>query len=129
MKMEVPVGIAPTYGGFADPCLTPWLRHQIIEKTAVWQNPTTYNLLPTTYAPTPPTGTSLRPISDAPASPGRAPAREGALRSPCNRPSAPPCSAGKTASPALPGWAGRRTCASEPFRHPPSHRAHRGERT
>ena len=27
-RMEVPVGIAPTHGGFADPCLTAWLRHQ-----------------------------------------------------------------------------------------------------
>src|SRR3989338_1075212 len=27
-RLEVPVGIAPTHGGFADPCLTTWLRHQ-----------------------------------------------------------------------------------------------------
>ena len=26
--LEVPVGIAPTHGGFADPCLTAWRRHQ-----------------------------------------------------------------------------------------------------
>ncbi len=26
--MEVPAGIAPAYGGFADPCLTAWRRHQ-----------------------------------------------------------------------------------------------------
>ena len=32
--MEVPVGIAPTYGGFADPCLTTWLRHQPIYHTS-----------------------------------------------------------------------------------------------
>ena len=25
--VEVPAGIAPAYGGFADPCLTTWLRH------------------------------------------------------------------------------------------------------
>ncbi len=26
-NVEVPAGIAPAYGGFADPCLTAWRRH------------------------------------------------------------------------------------------------------
>lgn len=32
--MEVPVGIAPTHEGFAVPCLTTWLRHQMSERAA-----------------------------------------------------------------------------------------------
>ncbi len=31
VTLEVPVGIAPTHGGFADPCLTAWRRHQNID--------------------------------------------------------------------------------------------------
>ena len=27
-RMEVPARIAPAHGGFADPCLTTWLRHR-----------------------------------------------------------------------------------------------------
>ena len=30
-RLEVPAGIAPANGGFADPCLTTWLRHQWIQ--------------------------------------------------------------------------------------------------
>ncbi len=30
--VEVPVGIAPTHEGFAVPCLTTWLRHQMNER-------------------------------------------------------------------------------------------------
>jgi hypothetical protein len=31
-RMEVPAGIAPANGGFADPCLTTWLRHHALQK-------------------------------------------------------------------------------------------------
>src|SRR3989338_10778086 len=53
--MEVPVGIAPTHGGFADPCLTAWLRHQHCaphptlsrgEREHAHLQPTTYSLQP-----------------------------------------------------------------------------------
>lgn len=36
--MEVPAGIAPAYGGFADPCLTAWLRHPVRLSTVIPKN-------------------------------------------------------------------------------------------
>lgn len=49
--LEVPVGIAPTYGGFADPCLTTWLRHRAtrIPQASSFIHRTSSNILPETF--------------------------------------------------------------------------------